>query len=197
MSTPRERTRAAHGSRGEPDFLTVLISELQHRTDGPSSHVAGAAARLAQPGAPNADLQSSRAIQASALVGRTVLVDATRARLARGGVIRGSIGIDAPVEDARVDIYGPGGTLVHRQRLGAQPAGELDFGWDGRDAGGATLAAGIYRVEATGLRGGRTVGLPTTLAANVDSVAIGASGEMTLNVDGMGALSISAVKAIL
>ncbi|HMV71130.1 MAG TPA: FLgD tudor-like domain-containing protein, partial [Pseudomonadales bacterium] len=145
----------------------------------------------------NGSLKSSQAIQASALVGHTVLVDASSARLSTGGQIMGNVNVDKPVEDTLLNIYNQAGVLVRQELIGAREAGDIRFAWDGRGADGASLPAGIYRFEALGLRDGETVALPTTLSANVNSVTIGAGGEMTLNVDGIGPMKIAAVKEIL
>jgi hypothetical protein len=46
--------------------------------------------------------------------------------------------------DVRVDIYGPGGSLVRRLSEGSQPAGAHTLRWDGRDDGGGAVPPGVY-----------------------------------------------------
>jgi len=210
LSFKKEPAKAENNSLGQADFLTLLITQLENQSPLSPQDNTAFVAQLAQFStlqgiedlnsnfvSMNGSLKSSQAIQASALVGHTVLVDASTARLASGGEIMGTITVDEPVDDTLLNIYNPAGVLVRQELLGRQDAGDITFGWDGRDAGGASLAPGIYRFEALGLREGETVGLATALGANVNSVTIGANGEMTLNVDGIGPLGISAVKEIL
>jgi flagellar basal-body rod modification protein FlgD len=210
LSFKQEPAKAGNDALGQADFLTLLITQLENQSPLSPQDNTAFVAQLAQFStlqgienlnnnfvSMNGSLKSSQAIQASALVGHTVLVNASTARLANGGEIMGTITLDEPVDDTLVNIYNPAGVLVRQELLGRQDAGDITFGWDGRDAAGTSLPAGIYRFEALGLRDGETVGLATALGANVNSVTIGANGEMTLNVDGIGPLGISAVKEIL
>lgn len=210
LSFRKEPAQDKNESLGQADFLTLLITQLENQDPLAPQDNTAFVAQLAQFStlqgiedlnsnfvSMNGSLKSSQAIQASALVGHTVLVDASRARLATGGQIMGTVTVDKPVEDTLLNIYNQAGVLVRQELLGAQEAGDITFAWDGRDADGASLPAGTYRFEALGLREGETVALATALGANVNSVTIGAGGEMTLNVDGIGPLKISAVREIL
>jgi hypothetical protein len=44
-------------------------------------------------------------------------------------------------------VYDVRGRLVRRLELGARPAGEGQWIWDGRDQGGRRAAAGVYWLE--------------------------------------------------
>jgi flagellar basal-body rod modification protein FlgD len=210
LSFRKEPPKAENKALGQADFFTLLITQLENQNPLTPQDNTAFVAQLAQFStlqgiedlnsnfvSMNGSLKSSQAIQASALVGHTVLVGSSQARLASGGEIMGRIAIDAPVDNALLNIYNSAGVLVRQEALGAQQGGPVSFAWDGRDANGSSLPAGIYRFEALGLREGETVGLETALTANVNSVTIGANGEMTLNVDGVGPLGIGAVKEIL
>lgn len=144
-----------------------------------------------------ASLKSSQALQASALVGHTVFVDSPTARLSNTGEILGSVTVEKPTDDTLINIYDSRGLLVRQELLGPQDPGEIRFAWDGRTDAGESLPAGLYRFEALGRVDGENVGLKTTLGANVNSVTIGAGGELLLNVDGVGPKQVSDVKEIL
>ena len=210
LSFKKEPEKKENTALGQADFLTLLITQLENQSPLTPQDNTAFVAQLAQfstlqgiedlngnVASMSGNLKSSQAIQASALVGHTVLVDASSARLAAGGEIMGTITVDEPLDDTLVNIYNPAGVLVRQELLGAQQPGDITFGWDGRDASGASLPPGVYRIEALGLRDGETTGLRTAIAANVNSVTIGAGGDLTLNVDGIGPLGISAVKEIL
>ena len=96
------------------------------------------------------------------------------------------------------NIYDQAGSLVKTINLGSQEAGMHDFTWDGTDASGNLAEPGIYTVEAMASIGGKNTQMATLLPANVDSVSLGAggSGEMLLNVAGLGSISLSNVYAI-
>lgn len=197
-------------SLDKSDFLQLLIAQLDNQDPLNPQEGAEFVAQLAQFSTVQGvqdlndsfvsmsnNLKSSQAIQASALVGHTVFVDSATARISTGGEILGSIQVDEPTDDTLLNIYDSRGQLVRQEVLGALDPGEIRFAWDGRTDAGESLPAGLYRFEAMGLRDGETVGLKTTLGANVNSVTIGADGELTLNVDGVGPRSVSDIKEIL
>jgi len=210
LSFKKQAPKAENKALGQADFLQLLITQLKNQNPLAPQDNTAFVAQLAQFStlqgieslnnnfvSMSSNLKSSQAIQASALVGHTVLVDTSRSRLGSGGQIAGQIDLDAPVDDALVNIYNADGGLVRQELLGRHEAGSVSFLWDGRDANGVAQPSGIYRFEALGLREGETVSLGTSLTANVNSVTIGSNGDMTLNVDGIGPLAISAVKEIL
>lgn len=210
LSFRKEPEKAANKALGQSEFMTLLITQLENQNPLAPQDNTAFVAQLAQFSSlqgiedlnrnvvsMSGNLKSSQAIQASALVGHTVLVGGDRARLVNGGQIMGKVSVDEPVEDTLLNIYNQAGVLVRQELLGPQEAGDITFAWDGRDADGSSLPAGLYRFEALGLRDRETVALATALSANVNSVTIGAGGEMTLNIDGIGPTQISAVKEIL
>jgi flagellar basal-body rod modification protein FlgD len=210
LSLKKEAPKKENEALGQADFLQLLITQLENQDPLAPQDNTEFVAQLAQFStlqgienlntnfvSMNSSLKSNQAIQASALVGHTVFVNTSTARLTTAGEIIGSIEVDQPLDDTLVNIYDSRGLLVRQDLLGPQDAGEIRFGWDGRNEAGESLPEGVYRFEALGVVDGDTVALPTTLGANVNSVTISASGDMTLNVDGVGPLSISQVKEIL
>lgn len=195
---------------GKGDFMELLVAQLKNQDPLNPSEGTEFVAQLAQFSTVqgvqdlntsfntmSTNLKSSQAIQASSLVGHMVFVDSSTARLGTGGEVFGSITIDEPTDDTLLNIYDSRGLLVRQELLGAQDPGEIRFAWDGRNEAGESLPAGVYSFDALGLREGETTGLKTTLGANVNSVTIGAGGEVTLNVDGVGPKLITDIKEIL
>ena len=94
-------------------------------------------------------LQSNQALQASTMVGRNVLVDGNQARLSSAGAkVSGAVEIPAATGDVMLKIYNPAGQLVKQISMGAQPAGQAQFTWEGLDDGGNAAPAGTYRITA-------------------------------------------------
>lgn len=145
----------------------------------------------------NQGFQSSQALQASSLVGRSVKVPAEQAYLATGSYIAGTINLPYSTADLSMNIYNSANQLVGRELLGAHEGGDVTFVWDGKDNDGNTLAAGQYRFEAIATTSEGPQQLTTDLSANVDSVTVGGNGTLTLNVAGVGPMSLSSVSEIL
>ena len=142
--------------------------------------------------------QSSQALQASSMVGRTVIVPADQAVVDTEAGLEGQLALQQNSTNVFVNIYDQAGSLVKTINLGSQEAGMHDFTWDGTDASGNLAEPGIYTVEAMASIDVKNTQMATLLPANVDSVSLGAggSGEMLLNVAGLGSISLSNVYAI-
>jgi len=206
----KTETARKNDALGRDEFLKLLMAQLENQDPLSPAEGTEFVAQLAQFSVVegvqdlndsfegmNTSLKSNQAIQASALVGHTVIVNSAVARLTTAGEVIGSITVDEPTDDTLLNIYDAQGVLVRQEMLGGLEAGEVRFGWDGRNEAGESLPAGMYRFEALASRDGEVVALKTYLGANVNSVTIGATGDMTLNVDGIGPLSISDVREIL
>jgi len=149
---------------------------------------------------------ANQALQASTLVGRSVTVPTDKASLSNGGVVNGSVEVPSSASDVSINIYSESGNLVDQFSLGVQPAGELVLRWDGKnlEANGEIfdqstqnpdgLPAGNYRFEVSTNIDGEETQLDTALSANVNSVTVGANGVLTLNLAGVGAVTLAEVR---
>ncbi len=143
-------------------------------------------------------LTSNQALQASALVGRQVLVQSEAAVLAAGGAVTGRVALEQSVQSLQVEVLGPAGEVLRRLDLGPQAAGQAPFTWDGRDESGNLLPPGEYTVRAVAGSGGESAAATVLLAARVDSVTLGgAAGGITLNLAGLGQRSLADVREIM
>lgn len=141
--------------------------------------------------------QSSQALQASSLVGRSVIVSSGSAVVDTTKGLTGSVVIPASNSSTTVKISDASGNLVDTIDLGAQAAGTTSFTWDGQNSDGTTAAAGTYSFVATGTANGTATALSTYLPATVNSVTMGVSGaEMTLNLAGGSSVGLSKVQTI-
>lgn len=141
--------------------------------------------------------QSSQALQASSLVGRSVIVATGTAVVDTTKGLTGSAVVAASNSDTTIKIYDTSANLVNTIDLGAQAAGTSSFTWDGKASDGTVAPAGTYSFVATGTANGTGTSLATYLPATVNSVTMGVSGaEMTLNLAGGSTVGLSKVQTI-
>jgi flagellar basal-body rod modification protein FlgD len=139
--------------------------------------------------------QSSQALQATSLIGHGVLVPGNTTNLTDGKAV---LGMDLPgaADAVSVTIRDSAGNVVRKIDLGAQAAGTLPLGWDGRTDKGATAANGQYSFEVSASSAGSKLNATTLSYDLVGSVSTGASGTK-LNLNGGGSAALSDVREII
>jgi flagellar basal-body rod modification protein FlgD len=206
-------TKSSSGSTsalGQDTFLKLLITQMKNQNPLNPQDNTAFVAQLAQfsslQGIQNLNatvtslaggMQSSQALQASALVGRTVEVESKTAYLESGGVVRGTVTLPESTANMQLNIYNSSNQAVLQKELGTQEAGDIPFAWDGTATDGTKLPAGTYRFELLAKDGKSSTALTTHLSANVNSVTLGANQQVMLNVNGVGQVPLSEVKDIL
>lgn len=132
-----------------------------------------------------ASMTSNQALQASGLIGQDVLVAGNVGYKGAGEGISGVVVNEQTTQNMNIGIYNAIGELVKSIDAGTQPAGNIQFKWDGTDASGNDLPAGNYTVKAEGERFGEGVAIQTAINRHVDSVSLGSSAQgVVLNLDG-------------
>lgn len=142
-------------------------------------------------------LQSSQALQASALVGRTVHVNTDRSFLETDGDISGTIKLDQSTTNLTLNISNSAGVLIDQVEMGGQVQGDIRFAWNGKDSNGVAYPAGEYLFSAQANVAGGTEEIDIALSANVDSVSINPDRSVLLNIRGQGAIPLLDVEEIL
>ncbi|MBE0485082.1 flagellar hook assembly protein FlgD [Marinobacter sp.] len=140
--------------------------------------------------------RSSQALQASAMVGKTVLAPSNIGILGGKGEITGTIEVPASTGGLRLSVMNQNGELVRQIDMGSSQAGVTSFRWDGQDGNGNPLPPGPYQIVAQGSYPSGPEQLGTMVSANVDSVSLGKGGSITLNLAGMGSIALSDVQQI-
>lgn len=140
------------------------------------------------------DVNMSQSLQASSLVGHTVMAPGTAITLANGQGV-GGIDLAGAVDTLTVTIKNASGQVVHTADLGAHEAGVVDFVWDGSTDAGAAAAAGQYTMSVEGKLAGTKVNANTLSAGTVTSVTPSATGA-SLFVGGVGTFDMTQVKQI-
>lgn len=142
------------------------------------------------------EFRSTQALQASAMVGRSVLAPSDQGMLGVEGGMSGVVNVPSSSSSVRVDILNRSGERVTQLELGESQAGQVPFAWDGNNSRGEKMPPGAYRVVAEGSYPEGTEQLGTLVSANVDSVSLGGRDGITLNLAGMGSIALSNVQQI-
>lgn len=196
---------------GQEDFLTLMITQFQNQDPFEPMDNGDFLGQLAQFGTVNGidqlnssftslqnSIQSEQALQATSLVGHTVLAESDITYLPEDGRVAGAVELQASASDVEVEITDINGQLVRRLNLGAQSPGLTRFAWDGSDLSGDRVPAGHFKVQTRVIQGGFVESAETLLEANIDSVSLGGPGEaLTLNILGGDTLSLDQVRRIL
>jgi flagellar basal-body rod modification protein FlgD len=142
-------------------------------------------------------LQSNQALHASALVGRTVLIESNRVYLGTEGATNIFVDLVDELCNLTASIYADSGELLKFMPLNQANPGMFQFSWDGNGEVGERLAAGKYQVKVLGIYGGKEVVVKTLINANVDSVTVSQNGDgLRLNVAGIGPVGLNEVRHI-
>ncbi|MCG8314820.1 MAG: flagellar hook assembly protein FlgD [Pseudomonadales bacterium] len=143
--------------------------------------------------------RSSQALQATALVGRDVLLDSNEAYYDSVNSVTGVIKASGETAlDAKVTITDASGQVVRTENLGNLDGDEdTPFAWDGADDEGNALPPGKYQIAVNGRIGNEMEALDVDVHARVTSVSIvNNQGDMVLNLNGLGQVSSTDVKEI-
>jgi len=203
-------TGASEKALGKDAFLQLLVTQMQHQNPLDPQDNSEFVAQLAQfsslEGISSLNesvtsisgaLGSSRALQASSLVGRSVVVQNDKAVVDTTKSLNGSVVIPQSVSDATVTVSDANGKVVKTIDLGAQSAGNASFIWDGTNNSGEKVDPGTYSFSAKTTVDGTSVALSTLLPATVTSVTLSQTGgEMMLNLSGVGQVALSKVQTI-
>lgn len=194
---------------GKNDFLNLMIAQLNNQSPLEPQDNTAFVAQLAQfsslegitelndsVGDIAGEFRSAQALQASAMVGRSVLVPVDRGTLPLGGTISGIAEVPTGSGQLTMKVYTPSGALVSQSDLGQNQVGDVKFTWDGKNSKGEPMPAGSYRIEVEGSFNGETEQVKSFLGANVDSVSIATDGGVKLNLAGQGSIAMSEVRQI-
>jgi len=142
-----------------------------------------------------ASFNASQALQASSMIGRSVLVPGSELQL-QNGVALGGASLSQPVDKLVVSIVDASAQVLHKVDLGPQAAGVVNFQWDGVTDTGVTAAPGSYTFKVEAVQGGNKIDAVALTLGLVTGVTQGTKGTM-LNVSGMAPVAVSDVKQVM
>ncbi len=199
---------ASSQTLNQADFLTLMTAQLKNQdpfnpTDNTQmiaqmaqfSSVAGISQMNATLTGIAAKLGATSTTDAMAYVGKTVLTAGDTAYARASGGIAGAVELGADATNVDVTISDGSGNVLKTLSLGAASKGTVSYDWDGVAANGAA-AAGPFKVSVAARTGAATVPSTGLVWAPVESVAVAASGDPTLNVTGIGSVKIGDVRQV-
>ena len=206
------KTATGNQSLGKDAFLQLLVTQLKNQNPLSPQDNGAFVAHLAQftslegintlndsVNNISSNFSSSQALQASSLVGRSIIIQTDKAMVDTSKSMTGSVDVKTATGNVTVKVTDKDGKLVKTIELGAQAAGKADFIWDGKNEAGETVDSGTYTFNATTKNDkGDAVALSTSLPATVTSVTLSQTGgEMLLNLSGgMGSVKLSQIQTI-
>lgn len=207
-------SKAATGNQslGKDAFLQLLVTQLKNQNPLSPQDNGAFVAQLAQFSSLegintlndsvnniSSNFSSSQALQASSLVGRSIIIQTDKAMVDTSKSMNGSVEVPSAVGNVSVKITDKDGNVVRTVDMGAQSAGSQSFIWDGKNDKGEVAPAGTYTFNASTKNDkGDSVSLATSLPATVTSVTLSKTGgEMLLNLaGGMGRVKLSQIQTI-
>lgn len=139
-------------------------------------------------------MTSSQALQASSLVGRSVLVDDNIFGMSEGDSVKGKVVTDTPASNVQIYVENIAGEIIQTVPVGNIDEGGFVFNWDGKTSDGSAAPDGAYRFRIAGLVDGQASELQAMTYRKVDSVTLaGAGGKILLNLNGGSTMSLSDV----
>jgi len=157
---------AKRNEMGKDEFMKLMIAQMNNQDPLEPQGNAEYMAQLSQlsmvEGIQNLNkvtegfitsLQSSQALQASALVGRKVQIQSNIGNLVEGGTFSGSVFVPSAADNMDMKIVDNNGQVLrtidtgqYRNESGFFSEGTINFEWDGMMDNGEKAEPGLYQV---------------------------------------------------
>jgi flagellar basal-body rod modification protein FlgD len=210
MRWQTEETKKADENRGmltQEDFFALLTQELSHQDPTKPvennemisqmtafSTTDGVSELNDQFKSFATSMSSSQALQASSLVGRSVLVEDNVFGMSSGEEVKGKLVTDLPASNVNIYVENAAGEIVQTVPVGNVAKGEFSFTWNGQTSAGEPAPTGAYRFRIAGLVDGKATELQAMTYRKVDSVTLaGAGGNIVLNLNGGSSMKLTDV----
>lgn len=211
LNQTQTSTTKSNNELGQAEFLELMTAQLEFQDPLEPMENGDFIAQMAQFSATSgiADLntafsemstafQSNQALQASTMVGRDVLISGNQVRLDSEGDMSMAVELNQSAAAVRVNITDASGQLVHQVDLGSQPAGLVNYQWNGLNANDERVSSGLYNISAEVNQNGSVAAGETLVAVQVESVTLGQAGQdLTLTVSDLGDIGMSQIRKIM
>lgn len=210
MRWKQEEVEVSDGNQGmltQEDFFALLTQELAHQdptNPADNNEMISQMTAFSTTDGVNqlneqftsfaTSMSSSQALQASSLVGRSVLVDDNVFGMSSGDEVKGKLITDQPASNVNIYVENAAGEIIQTVPVGNVKAGEFGFTWNGMASDGEPAAEGAYRFRIAGLVDGQASELQAMTYRKVDSVTLaGAGGNILLNLNGGSSMALADV----
>lgn len=197
-------------SLNQDDFMTLMLQQLKNQdpfkpTDNTEfisqmaqlTSVSGISEMNENLAGLTNSLYSNQLLDASALIGKEVLVNSSTAFFNGEKPVSGQVELPVSTQALDIEILSPSGEVLAKLPLGPQNAGVADFSWDGLGLEGEILPPGNYQVRANFLNGSSFEALETQLRSPVKSISVPtAGGSPMVQLEGLGSVSIAQLSEI-
>ena len=136
----------------------------------------------------------NQSLQAASMIGRGVLVSGNQVELVNGTGF-GGVDLAQSADQVDITIHDQAGASVRNIRLGAQPAGQMNWQWDGRSDAGVNAAEGSYTFSVKAVQASAKVDTTALQYGVVNSVMQGKQG-VTLSIGQTDGIALSQVRQI-
>lgn len=140
-------------------------------------------------------LADTQAVQASALIGNTVLVPGSNLTLSEGEAY-GGVNLTSAADQVTVSIIDSTGKVVQTQTLGANAAGNVLFSWDGSTSSGTAATDGAYTFKVTATKGTSSVTAEALQLGTVSALTRTTSGNFVLDLGSLGQFDFDDVQQV-
>lgn len=158
-----ETTAKSNASIDMNGFLTLLTTQMQHQDPFQPMDNNQMVAQMAQMSSLASQAEStslltkiadsvsgSRLSDAAGWIGKSMLIESNIATPDRTGAYAGEIALGEAASSVSIDLVNANGDIVQTFDLGAQPAGNIPFFWDGRDEAGNVIGGEALQVKVRG-----------------------------------------------
>ena len=140
-------------------------------------------------------LAQTQAVQASSLIGNTVLVPGSNLTLSEGEAY-GGVNLASAADQVTVSILDSTGKVVQTQTLGANEAGNVLFTWDGATSSGEKASDGSYSFKVEATKSGVSVTTEALQLGTVSALTRTTSGQFQLDLGSLGKFDFDDVQQV-
>jgi flagellar basal-body rod modification protein FlgD len=207
--TKTEEADTASSELGLQDFMNLLITELTHQDPTKPMENTELATQISQFATVSgidelntsfddfsSNMKAQQSIQAASMVGHEVMIESYLGVLPSGGSLSGAVYLPSAGTNVTLQISDKSGALVREISLGQQDEGMVQFSWDGLTDAGDYADPGQYTLKATASIDDADQALATMVYADVESVSIGSSSGVLVNLEGLGLVSMADILEI-
>lgn len=208
-SSAASRATSAADQLGQKDFLKLMMTQFSNQDPFKPLDPTQFLGQLAQFSTVNGidamqgslatlvdSFKSDQMLSGAMLVGRDVLVPATKMTLPATGDVKGAIDVPEGTQQVVVNVKDAAGQLV-RQFTVPGNVGTQEFAWDGNLQDGTRAAAGSYSIQALGVTAGKSSSLQVLVSDKVGSVTLDpTTSNLVLNTATQGTVPLASVRRI-